>query len=70
MSTSRTTARPGPLRRAAAGLRWYLREVSGESRWDDYLARCAADGRTPMSRREFERHRADLREHQQTGRCC
>ncbi len=60
----------GGLRRVVAGVRWYLREISGEARWEDYLARCAADGRPPMSRRAYERHRADLREHQQSGRCC
>ncbi|NPC95562.1 YbdD/YjiX family protein [Nocardioides sp. zg-DK7169] len=61
---------PGPLRRALAGVRWYLREFTGEARWDDYLAHCAAEGRTPMSRRDFERHRADRREHHQSARCC
>ncbi|WP_301799535.1 YbdD/YjiX family protein [Nocardioides sp. ChNu-153] len=57
-------------RRAWAGVRWYLREVSGEGRWDAYVARCAADGVEPVSRREFERHRDHLREHAAAGRCC
>jgi hypothetical protein len=58
------------VRRVARGIRWYLREVTGEARWDDYLADCAADGSTPMSRREFERHRADHRERCARSRCC
>lgn len=60
----------GPVRRAAAGLRWYLRQVSGEARWDEYLDRCRRDGRDPMSRRAFERHRAEVREHHAASRCC
>ena len=58
------------LRRAAGGVRWYLREFTGEARWDDYLARCDAEGTTPMSRRDFERHRADHAERCPQSRCC
>ncbi len=58
------------LRRAAAGVRWYLRQISGEARWEEYLARCAADASTPMTRREYERHRSALREHHAASRCC
>ncbi len=57
-------------RRLVSGVRWYLKEVTGESRWEAYLARCAAEGTTPMTRREYERHRADLREHNPQSRCC
>ncbi len=59
-----------PLVDAARGLRWYLREVTGEGKWDAYLERCRREGRAPMSRREFERHRADRREHCPQSRCC
>lgn len=58
------------LARAGSGLVWYLKQVSGEARWDDYVARCAADGTEPMTRRRFERHRADHRETRVEGRCC
>jgi len=61
---------PGPVRRALAGVRWYLREFSGEAKWDDYLERCALDGVTPMSRRQFERHRDQHRERSTQSRCC
>ncbi|PRY47479.1 uncharacterized protein DUF466 [Geodermatophilus tzadiensis] len=56
--------------RAWRGVRWYLREWSGEARWDDYLAHCAAHGHQPVSRREFERRRADERERTSVSRCC
>jgi len=58
------------LGNAGRGVVWYLKHVSGESRWDDYLARCSAEGVEPMSRRTFERHRADQREARVEGRCC
>jgi uncharacterized short protein YbdD (DUF466 family) len=56
---------------AARKLRWYVRELTGEARWDDYLAECAAFDEEPMSRRAFERLRDDEREHLPgEGRCC
>ena len=58
------------LARARRGVLWYLREFTGEARWDDYLDRCARSGEQPMSRRDFERHRADHRETSVEGRCC
>ena len=58
------------LRRAVEGVWWYLRTATGESRFDDHVARCAAEGVEPMSRRAFERHRDDLREHHPASRCC
>ncbi len=56
--------------RAWRGVVWYLRTVSGESRWDDYLARCAAHGHQPVTRREFERERAAAAERRPLNRCC
>ena len=60
----------GALARTWRGLRWYLRAVSGETRWDEYLARCAEHGHAPASRREFERARADARAANPASRCC
>ena len=57
-------------RRAWQGVRWYLREFSGEARWDDHLRHCAQHGHQPMSRREFERRRADEVERNPVSRCC
>ena len=58
------------LRGLVRGVGWYLRQVTGEGKWDDYLDRCAREGVPPMSRREFERHRADDREEHCQSRCC
>jgi uncharacterized short protein YbdD (DUF466 family) len=63
-----TTA--GVVGRAWQGVRWYLREFTGEARWDHYLEHCAEHGHTPMSRREFERRRADAAEGAAINRCC
>ena len=65
-----TTALLPRLRRVAGGVLWYLRQASGEARWDAYLDQCRRDGTTPMSRRAFERHRAEHREHHPQSRCC
>ncbi|MEP6464365.1 MAG: YbdD/YjiX family protein [Frankiaceae bacterium] len=56
-------------RRAVAGLRWYLREVSGEADYDRYLARARPDVPV-MSRREFERHKMKARDAHPGARCC
>jgi hypothetical protein len=58
------------LVRAGRGVRWYLREWSGEARWDDHLRECAEHGHEPLTRREFERRRADAAERTAIGRCC
>jgi uncharacterized short protein YbdD (DUF466 family) len=55
---------------AGRGLRWYLRQVTGEAKWDEYLDRCAHEATPPMSRRDFERHRSDHREAGTGARCC
>jgi uncharacterized short protein YbdD (DUF466 family) len=55
---------------ALRGVRWYLRQFTGESKWDEYLERCEDRGVAPMTRREFERHRADHLERSPQSRCC
>jgi hypothetical protein len=65
--------REGPadvVRRWAAGVRWYARQLSGEAKWDEHLERCRRDGTEPMSRRDFERHRSDHLEKSPQRRCC
>jgi uncharacterized short protein YbdD (DUF466 family) len=57
---------------AVAGVRWYLREVSGESAYDRYVEHVRSehpDGAV-MSRRDFERWRQDDRENNPRARCC
>ena len=56
--------------RALRGVHWYLKELTGEAAWDHYLVHCAEHGHTPMSRRAFERRRADEREANPVSRCC
>lgn len=56
--------------RAWRGVRWYLREFTGEGRWDTYVRECAEHGHLPCTRREFERRRADLAEGMVPARCC
>jgi hypothetical protein len=56
--------------RAARGVRWYVRQATGEAKWDEYVAGCRLQGTQPVSRREFERHRAEHREANPQSRCC
>ncbi len=56
--------------RALRGVHWYLKELTGEAAWDRYVEHCAAHGHVPVSRREFERRRADAREANPVSRCC
>ena len=60
------------LREAFGGVRWYLREVSGESAYDHYVAHMRRDhpGQPVMSRRDYERRRQDAREESPRARCC
>jgi uncharacterized short protein YbdD (DUF466 family) len=51
-------------------VRWYVRQLTGEAKWDEYVAWCRSCGEEPMSRREFERHRAEHREASPGARCC
>jgi hypothetical protein len=56
--------------RAGRGLRWYVRQVSGEAKWDEYLERARMEAIEPMSRRDFERHRSEHQENHPQARCC
>ncbi len=51
-------------------VRWYLREVGGDGRYERYVERCAADGTQPLDRATYERHRSDHRDAHPEGRCC
>ena len=51
--------------------RWYLRELTGESGYDRYLARRRDHPHLPeLTRREYERLRTDHREEHPGTRCC
>jgi uncharacterized short protein YbdD (DUF466 family) len=60
------------VKQAFAGVRWYLREVSGESAYDHYVEHMRRDhpAQPVMSRRDFERRRQDAREESPRARCC
>ena len=60
------------VREALRGVRWYLREVSGESAYDRYVAhvRRLHPGQPVLSRRDFERWRQDDRDRNPRARCC
>jgi uncharacterized short protein YbdD (DUF466 family) len=60
------------VKQAFAGVRWYLREVSGESGYERYVEHMRRDhaGQPVMSRRDFERRRQDQREERPRARCC
>jgi uncharacterized short protein YbdD (DUF466 family) len=60
------------IREAVRGVRWYLREVSGESAYDRYVEHARRDhpDASVASRREFERRRADERQERPGSRCC
>jgi uncharacterized short protein YbdD (DUF466 family) len=56
----------------ARGVRWYLREVAGESAYDRYVEHVRREhpGAFVMSRRDFERWRQDDRNDNPRSRCC
>jgi uncharacterized short protein YbdD (DUF466 family) len=58
--------------RILRGVRWYLRELTGEADFDRYLARHAREhpGAEPQSRRAFERARMDRTPAGPGSRCC
>jgi uncharacterized short protein YbdD (DUF466 family) len=56
--------------RAGRGIRWYLKALTGEAKWDEYLVRARDEGVEPMSRRDFERHRSQHQEEHPQARCC
>jgi len=60
------------VKQVFSGVRWYLREVAGESGYDRYVAhmRCEHPDQPVMSRRDFERRRQDQREENPRARCC
>ena len=55
-----------------SGVRWYLREVSGESGYDRYVAHVRREhpDEPVMSRRDYERWRQDDRDKNPRARCC
>ena len=59
-------------RQIIAGVRWYLREVAGETAYDRYVEHIRREHPTAMvmTRREFERWRQDDRNANPRAPCC
>lgn len=61
------------VRRAWNGVVWYVRELSGEAKYDHYLEHFAAEhpGQTPLSEKEYLRQREEYdKQHPNTSCCC
>lgn len=58
------------VRRVLAGLRWYLREIGGDARYDEHVRHCRREGHPVPTRRAFERTRSDARAAVPGARCC
>jgi hypothetical protein len=44
------------------GIYWYLKQVTGEAKWDEYLERARSQ--------DMERHRSNHKENNPQARCC
>ncbi len=58
------------VRQALAGVRWYVRELTGEAAYDRYVAAHAGADHTPLTRAQWWRARDDAREHTAHESCC
>ncbi|WP_432572962.1 CstA-like transporter-associated (seleno)protein [Kineococcus sp. SYSU DK005] len=58
------------MRALLRGLRWCARQIDGTDRWEEHLRSAAEHGHRPLTRREFERRRADARAGAVSSRCC
>ena len=72
MTSARAAAAAEAVARAWRGLRWYLREVTGESAYDRYVeSKCSGHPEdVVLDRRAFERRRQDLENQRPQQRCC
>ena len=62
----------GRIRAAWRGIVWYIREISGEARYDHYLEHFAQEhpGEKPLSETEFLRAREEYDKHHPNTSCC
>ncbi|SHE52792.1 YbdD/YjiX family protein [Bifidobacterium merycicum] len=62
----------GRIRAAWRGIVWYMREISGEARYDHYLEHFAQEhpGEKPLSETEFLRAREEYDKHHPNTSCC
>ena len=69
-SASEVKLSGSPAPEVRRGILWYLRQATGEAKWDEYLERTAHEGLVPISRRDFEHHRSEHSEKSPPARCC
>ncbi|WP_235929008.1 YbdD/YjiX family protein [Marisediminicola senii] len=69
---TRASAAIGAIARAARGLRWYVRELMGDSRYERYVAHLAAThpGAPVPTERQFWRDRHAEEDANPSSRCC
>lgn len=62
----------GRIRAAWRCIVWYMREISGEARYDHYLEHFAQEhpGEKPLSETEFLRAREEYDKHHPNTSCC
>lgn len=62
----------GRIRAVWRGIVWYMREISGEARYDHYLEHFAQEhpGEKPLSETEFLRAREEYDKHHPNTSCC
>jgi len=60
------------VRRAGRGIRWYVRELMGDSAYEVYAAhhRAHHDEDPPLTERQFWRQRMDDQDRNPGARCC
>lgn len=60
------------LSRARAAVRWYVRELLGETKYERYLERMRREhpDQTPLPERAFWREQARIAEGAASARCC
>lgn len=68
----RPAEKPGGVRRAWDGFRWYWASVMGDNHYERYLAHHERThpGQTPLTKKEYWRERTDAQDRNPRSRCC
>jgi hypothetical protein len=68
-ASGRTARAAEKVRRLVRGGWWWLRQVSGDADYENYLRRAALNSCAPISAEEFYVHEL-RRKHSKINRCC